>query len=733
MLVTIESLETFCLAALGKVGMSRADAETTAQALVTTDAMGVFTYGTKLLAGYLRKLPGAGMSQRRYRESNSSQSATADSSTRFIRPRQPQASSESCFPASENGGCDGRPQRTESNCRLMSSKSCRKPPSKSASLGHRPHSPLEGRSKFSSFQHPARSFPAMRSKIPAWSFQGPLIAILLLLGSSCPLLAQSRDATTKFVDHSLLIAPDLPCTWPSAPFPRFQLTHQRTIGPDSAYNIDVLLIDGNTGTQLDVPPHSVARPDLNREKSGPLGLAYTDKIEAWQFGGEACVVDVHDLLDQAPKGVSPLVKPEHVERFEKQHRPVRFGDVVLFRSGYSDRYYKPLPEGSRFIADVLDRKSPGYPDPDPACMELLATRGVMALGTDSASMGPLPDLAEPTHYAGLKHGMIWTESATNLSALPPTGAFYCMLGPKHQGGPYGEGRAFSIVGGKLPKRLIESVINKRAVDLSPTLSPDIPLMSPGIGTGQHRQVYLKIDFLYSEYLDLWHHAHLMDSMAGTHLVPPSFALPPEGAQPAYAPEVRGWLIDFEKKYGPRGTSSLTTEQVPLDWTCGPARVVDVRPLVGSTASKSWPASPEITPAHLREYEKAHGDLQPGDVVLFHTGHLDKHLRPRPNDAGVWADPLQGKSEGWPAPGPDAIVYLKSKGIRCVATDAPDLGGVDPERALMTYWALGSREMVGVEFLWNLGQIPRDREAYFLFAPVKIRDCHGGPGRAIVLH
>ena len=38
----------------------------------------------------------------------------------------------------------------------------------------------------------------------------------------------------------------------------------------------------------------------------------------------------------------------------------------------------------------------------------------MTLGTDSTSMGPLPDLAEPTHYAGLKHGMIWTESATGL-------------------------------------------------------------------------------------------------------------------------------------------------------------------------------------------------------------------------------------------------------------------------------------------------------------------------------
>ena len=125
--------------------------------------------------------------------------------------------------------------------------------------------------------------------------------LVVFFGNSLSALAEEP----RFVDHSLLIASEYPATWPSAPFPRFQITHQRTIGPESAYNIDVLLIDGNTGTQLDVPPHSVARPELNREKSGPLGLAYTDKIEPWQFGGEACVVDVRDLLDIASKGVSP--------------------------------------------------------------------------------------------------------------------------------------------------------------------------------------------------------------------------------------------------------------------------------------------------------------------------------------------------------------------------------------------------------------------------------------------
>src|SRR6185312_10725827 len=92
------------------------------------------------------------------------------------------------------------------------------------------------------------------------------------------------------------------------------------------------------------------------------------------------------------------------------------------------------------------------------------------------------------------------------------------------------------------------------------------------------------------------------------------------------------------------------------------------------------------------------------------------------------DPLNGKSEGWPAIGPEAVVYLAAKGIHCVATDAPTLGGVDPKHALMTYWALGGKGMIGVEYLTNVGQLREG--SFFLFAPLKIQGCHGGPGRAL---
>jgi kynurenine formamidase len=224
----------------------------------------------------------------------------------------------------------------------------------------------------------------------------------------------------------------------------------------------------------------------------------------------------------------------------------------------------------------------------------------------------------------------------------------------------------------------------------------------------------------------------MDSMAGAHLVPPSYALPPDDKPVPYEPEIRGWLEEYENKYGRRGASTMTTEQTPIEWTSGEARVIDVRSLVGSTKAREWPASPEITVAHLQAYEKSAGSLRPGDVVIFRTGHNDQHLKPLPADTALWLDPLAGKTEGWPAPGPDAIVYLNEKGIRCIASDAPDLGGVEPKRALMTYWALGSREMVGVEFLVNLEKIPATG-GYFLFAAIKVRGCHGGPGRAIVLY
>jgi kynurenine formamidase len=529
-----------------------------------------------------------------------------------------------------------------------------------------------------------------------------------------------------------MVSEELPGSWPAPGFPPFHMNHYLKIGPTSVFNSDILSIDGNTGTQMDVPPHSIPHPDTNLPNAGIFGRMFTDKVAAWQFGGEACVIDCRDLIDAAKPGHSALVKKDRVIAWEREHRPLQFGDVVLFKSGYTDKYYKPFPEGRRYLADPVEGRAPAYPDPDPECMEYLASRKVMALATDSASMGPLPDLAEPTHLAGLKYGMIWTESGTNFGALPTTGAFYCLLSPKHADGPYAEARAIAVVGDPLAARLIASARKKQAVDLSVVMSNDHPVTWTGAGVGRHRQAYLKVPLFLATNLGIYHQTHLIDSNAGTHLVPPSYALPPAGFDNStLAPEVREWLAEYEKKYGERKTSDVTTEKVPLAQTCGPARVIDVKRLIGTTDKKTWPQSPEITAADIERDEKEHGELKPDSIVIFKSGFTDEHFKMLPEGAACMADPLNGKREGWPAPGPDAIMYLAKKGIRCVATDGPSLGGVDPKRALMSYWALGSQGMVGVEFLTGVSKLPA--EAYFIFAPLKIRGCHGGPGRAIAFY
>jgi kynurenine formamidase len=553
-----------------------------------------------------------------------------------------------------------------------------------------------------------------------------------LLGLAGANLPAQTDGAAKVVDLSLLVAPDLPCTW-AAGHPPFQINPYIRIGPHSPYNSDILTIDEHTGTQFDAPAHFIPPVGSGLPNAGPFNKMTADNVPVWQLVGEACVVDCRDLVNTTPKGRSDLVKKERVMQWEKQHRPLGPGDVVLFRADFSDRYYKPFPEGRKFVADPLGALAPGWPDPDPGCMEYLAGRKVLSLGTDSPSMGPIPDLAVDTHVAGLKHGMVWTEGAIHLGKLPVTGAFYAMLGPKHAKGSGSEIRGFAVVGNPLAKQLIDAARRKDVVDLSVRNADDLPVWWPGPGVGNHRQPF------YTKVFHTWDQAggpyygqsHTMDSHTGTHLVPPAYALPKKGFNnKRYAPEVRKWLAEYEKKYGRRGESDVTTDKVPLSQTCGWARVIPVEHLKGTTKKERWPASPEITVKDIKTYEAKSGALKPGDIVIFRSGWSDAFVRPFPKGDACLADPLNGKSEGWPAPGPDAIAYLAKKGIRCVATDGPTLGGAGPKRALMTYWALGSRGMVGVEYLTNVAAL--QGRSYFLFGAVKIRDCHGGPGRAVAL-
>jgi kynurenine formamidase len=191
---------------------------------------------------------------------------------------------------------------------------------------------------------------------------------------------------------------------------------------------------------------------------------------------------------------------------------------------------------------------------------------------------------------------------------------------------------------------------------------------------------------------------------------------------------------YEKRHGSLGTSAMRTSDAPLANMMGPAHVVDVRGLVGTAAcAEGAPRSPLVTRAFLEKHAATRA-FQPGEVVLFFSGHTDRTFRPLPpgpeKDA-CFAMPLAGSAEGWPAVSPDAVAYLAAQGIRCLGTDGPTLGGVDPEVAREVDWLAGSKGLVVVEMLTGLEAIA-GRDAFFLFAPIKIAATRGGYGRALAL-
>ncbi len=557
---------------------------------------------------------------------------------------------------------------------------------------------------------------------------------LLLLMASSALHAAAPPAGTlprwTIVDLSLTVTPELPCAWPIG-MTQYLLAPNRTIGP-GAYNRDMVMIDEHTGTQFDAPAHFVPPPDSGLPGAGPMGRITGDLVPVWQFVGEACVIDVSDHLDEARPGESFLITPEIVLSWEQKNRKLGPGDIVLFRSGYSDHYYQPFPEGDRFVSTVLRNQTPGWPAPTPQTMKLLGERKVTAAGTDGASMGPVPTLAAATHQAGAAYGLVWTECLTGLDKLPATGAFYALLPNKHVGGSGGEARVFAIADPDLAKRLIERAKTRNVADLSALLDENLPITWPGEQPGLEATRYLgktlnAFDPVRGPYFA---RTHILDSQAGTHLVTPSYALPPPGFDNArYAPPVRQALEKYEAKFGKRGTSEMTVDKVPLDQLVGPAYLIDVP--TPSSADQQDGKSPQITLENVQEQDRMR-PIKAGDVVIFRTGYCDKYLQPLPAGNRMMADPLAGKAPGWPAPQPEVIAFLADRGVRLIGTDAPTLGGVDPQQALPIYWAAGSRGVCLVEFLTGLDAL-KTPDAFFLFGPIKLKDAHGGYGRAIALY
>ncbi len=169
--------------------------------------------------------------------------------------------------------------------------------------------------------------------------------------------------------------------------------------------------------------------------------------------------------------------------------------------------------------------------------------------------------------------------------------------------------------------------SSRVVDLSLTLSEDLPCAWPGAMPYRHN-----VDNWYETTSGTngprlrsrngvpYHTCSVgMDEHTGTHFDAPSHFIPAPGSGLPNA--------------GPAGT--VTGDRVPLEQFIGPAAVIDVRSILG----KGEPGcSPRIEPGLVIDWEAANGAIVPGDVVLF-RGDWDDHYVPGPAGRTYVLDPL----------------------------------------------------------------------------------------------
>ncbi len=179
------------------------------------------------------------------------------------------------------------------------------------------------------------------------------------------------------------------------------------------------------GTHLDAPAHFSP------------GKRTVEQIPADKLFGPAVVIDVSG---EAKKDADYRLSVKSVARWEKRHRQIPRGAIVLLRTGWAARW----PSEKRY-RNMDKRRVMHFPGFSVKSVRLFIRRKVSGIGIDTMNVdyGASRDFAVHTvsHRAGLYH----LENLANLAALPESGAFLVVAPIKLKGGSGGPVRVFAIL------------------------------------------------------------------------------------------------------------------------------------------------------------------------------------------------------------------------------------------------------------------------------------------------
>lgn len=154
------------------------------------------------------------------------------------------------------------------------------------------------------------------------------------------------------------------------------------------------------------------------------------------------------------------------------------------------------------------------------------------------------------------------------------------------------------------------------------------------------------------------------------------------------------------------------DEISLEKFSGPCVTIDATFLkAGETLEKD----------HVLQWEKTHGEIQCGEIVLIDFGWM-QYWDLRPNDYKFCHD--------FPGVGKSAADYFVEKKVKMVGVDTLSVDKDKPDNDPAHYALLGNKIPV-TENLCNLGLL-HDKKGYFVMLPLLIREGSASPVRPVVV-
>ncbi len=186
-----------------------------------------------------------------------------------------------------------------------------------------------------------------------------------------------------------------------------------------------------------------------------------------------------------------------------------------------------------------------------------------------------------------------------------------------------------------------------------------------------------------------------------------------------APEHGGTHLDAPFHFA---EGKMTAEQIPLERLIAPAVVIDI----SADAAKEPDAL--LQPSHLESFEKEHGRIEPGTIVLVRTG-WGRHWPDRKKYLG---DDTPGDASRLHFPGisREAAEALVERRAAAVGIDTASIDH-GPSRDFIAHQVLMKADIPAFENVAALEQLPA-RGTLLLALPMKIRGGSGGPLRIVAV-